>query len=672
MNYSVFDLESNGLLDTVSRIHCVSITQYRGNQSRSFSLTNYDEMRAFFLSEPVLVGHNIILYDIPVLEQILGIKITARLIDTLGLAWYLFPQMLKVGLEIFGNIFGVPKPKVVDWNNEPIEVYLHRCEEDVKINVRLFQDQIKYLKEIYSDDGNIDRIMNYITFKLLCARDQEVCRWKVDLEKVEDGLTILYTELEPKIAALSQAMPERIIYKECCKPKKYLTKDGSYSSLGIKWNQLLIDHNLSPDYEGVVKVESGREPGNPGGVDQVKNWLFSLGWQPDVYKAAKNKAGEIKQVPQISKDDNSGEIVDSIQSMYEQHPVLENLGGMSIIKHRIGILEGFLKNASEDGYLKARVNGFTNTMRFKHTELVNLPTIPKPYWELIRRCLIAPSENHLLCGSDMSSLEDNTKQHYMYYFDPDYVTEMRTPGFDPHLDIAKQAGKTSYDEAEFYKWLDKKKDGKVYSYFPPKSDVNPLANAAYEKALTFEELISLPEDEQAKIFKILKPIRLTNKKVNFAGVYGAGPPKLAHTAKITLPEAKALHTTYWERNKAVKLIARNCRVKTLHGQMWLFNPVSKFWYSLRAEKDKFSTLNQSTGVYCFDTWVKYCRKRLQQRGLLMCGQFHDEHITPLPKELKDFVEESLREAIKEVNDELKLNVPLGISIDFGHCYADIH
>jgi hypothetical protein len=35
--------------------------------------------------------------------------------------------------------------------------------------------------------------------------------------------------------------------------------------------------------------------------------------------------------------------------------------------------------------------------------------------------------------------------------------------------------------------------------------------------------------------------------------------------------------------------------------MWLYNPVSKFWYSA-IYKDIFSTLNQGTGVYCFDTW----------------------------------------------------------------------
>ncbi len=44
----------------------------------------------------------------------------------------------------------------------------------------------------------------------------------------------------------------------------------------------------------------------------------------------------------------------------------------------------------------------------------------------------------------------------MYFFDPDYVTEMRTPGFDPHIDIGVLSGLITPDEAEFYKWYNKK------------------------------------------------------------------------------------------------------------------------------------------------------------------------------------------------------------------------
>ena len=58
---------------------------------------------------------------------------------------------------------------------------------------------------------------------------------------------------------------------------------------------------------------------------------------------------------------------------------------------------------------------------------------------------------------------------------------------------------------------------------------------------------------------------------------------------------------------------------------------------------------------------------------------HTPQLHPIPeiafpllegKELE--VEASLREAIQKVNDKVKLNVPLGISVDFGINYAKIH
>lgn len=83
------------------------------------------------------------------------------------------------------------------------------------------------------------------------------------------------------------------------------------------------------------------------------------------------------------------------------------------------------------------------------------------------------------------------------------------------------------------------------------------------------------------------------------------PPKIAQTADIPLKEAQKLWDTYWERNKAVKQVAETCKVKEIEDQKWLWNPVARIWYSLKYEKDRFSTLNQGTGSYCFDTWLAF-------------------------------------------------------------------
>lgn len=75
-----------------------------------------------------------------------------------------------------------------------------------------------------------------------------------------------------------------------------------------------------------------------------------------------------------------------------------------------------------------------------------------------------------------------------------------------------------------------------------------------------------------------------------------------------------------------------------------------------------------TGVYCFDTWIKYSRKQ----GCKISMQYHDEQMQNILKTQQEEIKQKLLTAIKLTNDELKLNIELGISVDFGRSYADIH
>ena len=75
-----------------------------------------------------------------------------------------------------------------------------------------------------------------------------------------------------------------------------------------------------------------------------------------------------------------------------------------------------------------------------------------------------------------------------------------------------------------------------------------------------------------------------------------------------------------------------------------------------------------TGVYCFDTWVR----KVRSKGIQISLQYHDEIAFSLLKGQENITKNHLLEAIKETNNELKLNVELGISVDFGNNYAEIH
>lgn len=633
----VFDIEADGLLDNVTKIHCLSYTK-DGNEI--ITLTNYEEMIEFLSDDSLeLVGHNIIRYDIPVLEKILGITILnrLRLIDTLALSWYLYPENSKHGLEHWGEVFNVPKPMIQDWENLTLQEYKNRCEQDVRINYLLLKDQLEYLGEIYTTSPK--NIINYLSFKMDCAREQESVKWKLDIDLCKTTLNEFYRLKKQKYDNLLTLMPKVPVYSVRRRPKNFFNKSNQLTTQAKKWFETLEEQNLPITYsEDTVKCIKGYKEPNPNSSSQKKDWLYSLGWIPETFNIVKNKeSGEEKEIPQIYNPNKS--VCDSVKKLYEKCPGLENLDSYSLLSHRISILEGFLNNVDEDGYLKAEIIGLTNTLRFKHTKIVNLPKVNKPFSKDIRACLIAPNEEYTLCGSDMSSLEDNTKKHYMWIYDPNFVKEMSKEGYDPHLGIGVFAGIITKEEEEFYKTINK----------------------------SLEQNIEVSE-EDIKKYKEIGVKRTLGKLVNFSSLYGAGAKKISKSCNMELDEAKALHKAYWDLNWSVRQIGKDLVHKTVRNQMWLYNPVSKFWYSLRVEKDKFSTANQGLGVFCFDSWVREVRKK----GYNICGQFHDEIIIPLKREEQESVKNNLNEAIEIVNNNLKLNVKLGISIQFGDRYSEIH
>lgn len=614
MKEIVFDLEGNGLKPT--KIYCLVYKE----DDNIHVLTDYGDMRNLFeRKDVVFVGHYITIFDIPVLEKLLGIDLyDINYIDTIGISWYLNPHLKKHGLEHWGEVFGVPKPEIEDWHTLSLEEYIHRCVEDVKINSKLWEEQKKNLLEIYENSSDITRLINYLNFKLYCLRLAEESRWKIDLEKVKKNVDILSKMMYDKVQELKKIMPPVPVYAKREMPKTYYKKDGSLSSYGQNWERLKKEYPVEKD--GSIKEITKYEEPNPLSHDQIKKWLKDLGWEPCTFKT--NKKG--KEVPQITVI-GGPELTPSVLDLTEDHEELKALEGLFTIQHRLGILEGFLEK-NEDEYVIAKASGLTNTLRLKHSgELVNLPGVGAAYGEYVRPCLIAP-EGHELCGADMIALEDRTKQHYIYKYDPEYVNEMNTPGFDPHLDIALQGN-----------------------------------------LMTEEEVLEYKEDPDHPA-PHLKKKRQGAKTTNYCCTYGAFPPKIAKTANIPLEEAKQLFDTYWKRNWAIKKVADEAYVKEVRDQKWLFNPVSRLYYSLRHEKDRFSTLNQGTGSFCFDKWIYYVVSKRPE----LTAQYHDEGVWTIKKGHRKDMEDLLTEAIDQTNKELNLNVPLGINIQFGDNYGQIH
>ena len=169
MSTYVFDAEwcvaegADVVLDA-EYLHCVVFKELGKDNYHEFHKGHMNSLYHWLLSETsndlTLIGHNILNADLEVFRRLLDIPFTVgpdtlmgnpcTFIDTFTMskrnnpdrsAAYLWDGKLKKnvslgihGLDAWGKRVGIAKPKVTDWSTQPIEVYINRCSEDVKIN----------------------------------------------------------------------------------------------------------------------------------------------------------------------------------------------------------------------------------------------------------------------------------------------------------------------------------------------------------------------------------------------------------------------------------------------------------------------------------------------------------------------------------------------------------
>jgi len=639
----IFDIETDNIDAKV--IRCLSYCDSKIGEITT--LTDYEKMKLFFQEEGVYYcGHNICVFDIPVIKRILNIEINKPLIDTLALSWLLYPERIKHGLGSYSEDYGIEKPKIEDYANQDIEEIKRRCAQDVKINVKLWKDMEWYLNELYdADQQAIDKYIDYVSDKMQYISDQQFLGLKLDNELCVSSLTTLEGLKETKIDTLKVGMPKVELISTKFPPKKMKKENGELSAIGVKWMNFLKERNLPEDYNQEVDFVNGYEEPNPNSHDQIKKWLFGLGWVPENIKHFRDKKkNEVRKIPQIKSKDEEGEICSSIKKLFLIAPALEALDDLFVISHRISIFKGFLRDV-KNGLLYQGCSGLTNTMRIQQSVLVNLPSVSKPYAENIRKSLITRSNNHILVNADLSGVEDATKRHFIYKYDPEYVEEMNTPDYDPHLTMAVLAGFLTKEEVDFFKKYENDK----------------------KKAEALNIKFNSPEEDKIE-HKRIKEVRQKAKTANFALTYKCGIATLARQTGLKEKDAKKLADAYWSKNRAILDVENSLRYKEIGQKMWILNPISGFWLSLRNSKDKFSTLNQNLATYVFDLWIK----NMRTLGLKIPYYYHDEILTEVYKiDLKE-TEEIINKAMTMVNEELKLNVTVGCSINSGLNYAETH
>lgn len=637
------DIETTGLLDMMleqenPKLHNLGLISINESVAKLYEGSQKRSIQEFLDSGPTLIMHNGKLFDKEALDFLGYNTSKVKIIDTLILSWYLEPNRLKHGLEEYGVEFGVPKPVIEDWESQTQEDYNHRVMEDCKIQRCLWERQKAKLNVLYGTaEGSHDKILAYLMHKMDEFVHQQRNRWKLDVEGAHELEKQLAKEIDDKVVELIKVMPKVPTYAVRKRPAKPFKKNGELSAGGEKWKELTESLGLPFEHKEDIKVVVEMKEGNPGSHSQIKSWLDSLGWIPETFKYVKEDDGTVREIPQVNL--KGGEVCQSVKDLIPKCAGIEHIAGLGILNHRHSVVKGFIRDEYK-GEVTARMQGLTNTMRVQHRECVNLPSLRVKYGKELRGLLMA-RPGKILLGSDLSSLEDRLKHHFQWKLDPEYVKSQMTKGFDPHNAIAVSAGLMTQEEADWYSWY------KGQDEHAPENDAK---------------------------FKRLDEIRATGKATNYACQYGSGVKTLARTAKVTERVAKKLHEGYHKLNWSIAKIASMMTVKKTDFGDWQLNPINKMWYSLRSDKDRFSTLIQGSGAYILDLWLYHVERLAKQRGLpyVAIGQFHDEMILELDEGMEKVYHELVADGLQKVNDQLKLNRELACDIKFGKRYSDIH
>jgi DNA polymerase I-like protein with 3'-5' exonuclease and polymerase domains len=160
---------------------------------------------------------------------------------------------------------------------------------------------------------------------------------------------------------------------------------------------------------------------------QVKEFLYTQGWQPTAWNYQKDRAGRkvkengqyVKTSPKLTEDSYDSIEGDTGKLIARRNILVHRRRSVFNVTSR-GELKGFLNlTRASDGKIEARgIPQGTNTGRYRHSILVNVPAAnPKVVYGKEMRALFTVDDGYLMLGTDASALEARMEAHYCYDFE---------------------------------------------------------------------------------------------------------------------------------------------------------------------------------------------------------------------------------------------------------------
>jgi DNA polymerase I-like protein with 3'-5' exonuclease and polymerase domains len=415
----VFDIETDDLKATL--IHCLVAQDMDSGKIYKYPPDKLVEGYELLSNADTLIGHNIIGFDIPMVEKFGGVDLSKiPVIDTLVLS-RLFNPNREGGhsLEKWGYKLGYHKIEFSDYLNYSKEM-MDYCVRDVQVNAlvlkKLREESKGFSKQSISIEQDVARIM----------KQQELNGFKFDEMKAQ----LLLAELREKKQAIEDEVHNTF------KPKwvddklvtPYIKKDGDLSKRGLtddEYQRCLDTNNFEPFMRQTL------QDFNLGSRKQIGEYLVDFGWKPERFTPTGQPIVDEKTLSAITHIHEAKLIADFL-----------------LLQKRIAQVDSWVEAVQEDG----RVHGFvipngaiTGRMTHRNPNMAQVPAVYSPYGKECRACWTV-EEGNVLLGVDASGLEIRMLAHYMN--DEEYTNEIING--DIHTSNQKLAQLESRDKAKTF------------------------------------------------------------------------------------------------------------------------------------------------------------------------------------------------------------------------------
>ena len=460
----IVDTESDGLLKDATKFHCIVSKdvdtglkqQFYGEQTVPRDHGSVQLGAEYVSKADMMIGHNLVLHDVPLLYKLTGHAYRGRILDTLVWSRANDPDRQmppgcpyvtttkagtkqKVGphsLQAWGYRVGRGKVEHEDWSVFSPEM-LHRCHEDVEINHLVLNALCR------ESSCTLDTVPAYVWVENRVAqllRQQEEYGWLVDKPKLIKNIGILENLIDVLEDKILPALPMIAVREEGKEKQKDETALPTYKYVKTpflkngKWNAqvekvfpelMQFKPFNNPDTEHMTLIKESGHPckfsvGGPfsrvsfrqiklSSSDEIKGFLLKQGWKPtewNIIKKGPNK-GQVSS-PKLTED--SYDSLDTVRGKLGRK-IAQHIKA----NHRLSQMRGWLEAIAPDGRIHAPVMGQgCPTVRMQHKVIVNVPSPEKKsfFAKKMREVFIA-APGYTLVGTDSVSCQVRMLCHYM-------------------------------------------------------------------------------------------------------------------------------------------------------------------------------------------------------------------------------------------------------------------